>query len=69
MPGPDLEEEVLTVTEIAVRYKVSVREVRRWTGSGELPFYKLGKLVRVRKADLDAFLRGRRKGKKKEDNE
>ncbi len=51
----------LTISQIALRLCVSERTVRRWTSDGELHFHQLGRAVRVREGDLDAFLSARRR--------
>ncbi len=45
-----------TVPEIAKHLKVSERQVRRWIAKNELVVHRLGRIVRVAKGDLDAFL-------------
>jgi excisionase family DNA binding protein len=56
-------EEVYTVQEIAQNFKVSERTVRNWIESGQLPAFPIGKRgYRISKADLQAFIDGRKKG-------
>lgn len=51
--------EYLGVEEAAERLGVSVRFVRRMVAERRCRFYKLGKLVRFRVADLDDFATAR----------
>jgi|tagenome__1003787_1003787.scaffolds.fasta_scaffold20794818_1 excisionase family DNA binding protein len=48
---------LLTVEEVADRCSVSVRTVRRWIASRDLPVHRLGaRNVRISEHDLAAFL-------------
>lgn len=53
--------ELLTVDEVATLWSVSTKTVRRLMAAGELPTVRVGRSVRVRRADaadfLDAHLR------------
>ena len=49
-------DEFLTVAEIAALVKVNPMTVRNWIARGELPAHRLGRRVRVRRSDFDAFL-------------
>ena len=55
-----MEDEFLTVEEIAKRLKVKDFTVREWIRRKELPAYRLGKEYRVLKKDYDEFLKKRR---------
>ena len=48
---------LLTVPDVARECQVSVRTVRRWITDGDLTAVRLGRIVRVRRADLDSFIR------------
>ncbi|MDP8975743.1 MAG: helix-turn-helix domain-containing protein [Actinomycetota bacterium] len=48
--------QLLTLGEVADRLKVSESTVRRYTSDGRLPTVHLGRSVRVRPADLGAFV-------------
>ena len=52
----------LTILEIAQEDRVSVKTVRRWIASGELPAYKLGRQWRISRRDHQHFLRDRWNG-------
>jgi excisionase family DNA binding protein len=47
---------VLTVAEVAGALRVSSMTVYRLIKSGELPALRVGKNIRIRTSDLDAFL-------------
>jgi putative molybdopterin biosynthesis protein len=57
-----MDEEFLTVEEIAKRLKVKPFTVRDWVRKGELPAYKVGRSLRVKKEDFEQFLKDRRIG-------
>ena len=59
--SPRRGEACVTTSQIAVRLCVSVRTVRRWISEGDLHVHRLGRAVRVREDDLDAFLAARRR--------
>lgn len=46
----------LTPQEVSDLLRVSVYTVRRWIKEGDLPAYKVGRLWRIRKVDLDKWL-------------
>lgn len=47
---------VLTVAEVADALRVSTMTVYRLVNGGELPGLRVGKNIRIRSTDLDAFL-------------
>ena len=50
----------LTVADIAQTLKVNQQTVRNWIDGSRLPALRVGRRVRVRRADFDAFVdRGR----------
>lgn len=54
-----LDDELLTVQEVADRLKVHYMTAYRWIRRGDLPAFKAGGRLRVRRADLDQFTRRR----------
>ncbi len=46
----------LTIPEVAETLQVSQRTVFRWMSEGLLPVVRVGKITRIRQADLEAFL-------------
>lgn len=53
--------EFLTVDESAALAKVSPSTVRRWIRTGQVAADRAGRIVRIRRADLDVFLRSGRR--------
>lgn len=55
-----MDEELLTVEEIADRLKVHIESVRRWLRDGKLKGYRINRRVgwRVPVSELDRFVRG-----------
>lgn len=49
----------LTVGEVAVALRVSNMTVYRLVSAGEIPAVKVGRSVRLRADDVDAYLSGR----------
>lgn len=55
--GPLDMEDVMTVTEIANKLKVSVNTVGRWCAEGRFPHaYKAGRPWRVPRTDVETYL-------------
>jgi excisionase family DNA binding protein len=52
-PLPD---RLLTLREVAAYLRYSVRSVRRLIAVGRLPVVRLGRAIRVRRCDLEAFV-------------
>jgi putative molybdopterin biosynthesis protein len=55
-----MEDEFLTVEEIAKRLKVKEFTVRDWIRKRELPAYKVGRTLRIKKEDFEEFLKKHR---------
>jgi excisionase family DNA binding protein len=55
-----LEDEFLTVEEIAKQMKVKPFTVRDWIRKGELQAVKVGRTLRIRKEDFTEFLKKHR---------
>ena len=47
---------MLRVEEVAERLRVKAPTVYRWIAGGRLPAVRFSRIVRVREADLEAFL-------------
>ncbi len=54
--------EILTVEEVAAELKVRRETILRYVHAGELKAARLGRVYRVRREDLDAFLQQRGAG-------
>jgi len=50
----------LTPQDVSDHLQVSVYTVRRWIKQGELPAYKVGRLWRIKREDLDRWLEQQR---------
>ena len=54
------DDEFLTVADIARILKLNQQTVRNWIDQGTLPALRVGRRVRVRRSDFDAFVEGGR---------
>jgi excisionase family DNA binding protein len=50
-------DEWLTIEEAANYLKLSVPAIRKYIGSGRLKHYRNGRIIRLKKSDLDSFLK------------
>ena len=57
-----MEEQYMTLQEVADRLKVSYRTVYRWVHESKLPAYQIDTQWRVGERDLEEFMRARKKG-------
>ena len=55
-PTPSRDAELLDVAGAAAHLGTPVRFIRRLIAERRIPFYKLGRYVRIDKADLDSFI-------------
>jgi excisionase family DNA binding protein len=51
-----VDDEFLTVAEIAAILKLNQQTVRNWIDQGSLPAFRVGRRVRIRRADFDALV-------------
>ena len=49
-------EQMMTVREVATYLRCSVSTVRRFVSRGAIPHYRLGKLVRFRRGEIESWL-------------
>jgi len=56
MPEATEETELLTVPEAAGLLRLQPSTIRSWILNRRLPFVKLGRVVRIRKADCDSLV-------------
>jgi excisionase family DNA binding protein len=54
--GHDYDAQFLTADEVATLVRVSVKTVYSWCATGYLPCVKLGRLVRINKDELHAWI-------------
>ncbi|HLI68708.1 MAG TPA: helix-turn-helix domain-containing protein [Ktedonobacteraceae bacterium] len=60
-----MQDEILTVQEVAQLFKVSERTVRNWVERDNLPAIPIGKRgYRIAKRDLDAWVEERKRSRK-----
>ena len=59
MSNENRAEQFLTTQEVAGLLKVSIHTVRRWIKEGHLPAYKVGRGLRIKKANLDQWIEQR----------
>jgi excisionase family DNA binding protein len=48
---------LLTINEVARQENVSPRTVRRQIARGDLPYYRIGRAIRISPDDLSAYLK------------
>jgi excisionase family DNA binding protein len=53
---PNTTDEFLTVAEVATLLKLNPQTVRNWISAGQLPAVRIGRRVRVTRADLDRVM-------------
>ena len=61
MPKDKQESEFMTVKELAEMLGITVMTVYRWLKAGKLPHYNFGKTKRFRRAEVEAFLKSRKR--------
>jgi excisionase family DNA binding protein len=52
---------LLNVPEAAKLLGIKVRTLRQWLSQRRIPFYKVGRLTKLRQQDLSAFIEANRK--------
>ena len=50
------ENDLLTVPEAAALLRLKPSTIRAWTGQRRIPFVKVGRLVRIRRSDLESLI-------------
>jgi excisionase family DNA binding protein len=61
IPEVDKSEKFLTVLDVASLLSVRPSTVYQWVSLGEIPHYRLGRIVRFRRKDLEVWVEGFRK--------
>jgi excisionase family DNA binding protein len=59
---PSTADEFLTVAEVAQKLRLSQATIRNWLDEGRLPHVRIGRRVRIVRADLDRFMELRYRG-------
>jgi excisionase family DNA binding protein len=49
-------QQFLTMGEVAAMYRVDRQTIRRFITDGELPAYRVGKAIRIRRKDVEKLL-------------
>ena len=52
----ELASDLLTVPETAALLRLKPSTIRAWTSQRRIPFVKVGRLVRIRRGDLEALI-------------
>ena len=52
-----MDHDLISIKESAHRLSVSTSTMRRWIAQGRLPYVRLGRILRIRTADLSALVR------------
>ena len=63
MGGSILEDEILTVSEVAAYFKISEVTTYKLVQEGKIPAFKIGRHLRVKKSDLSEFVEALKQGK------
>jgi excisionase family DNA binding protein len=58
--APSAEIEWLSTQEAARRLGITTRTLYRFVDQGELPAYRMGRVIRLKAADVDSFIEGSR---------
>ena len=54
----DINDQMMTPRDVAKLLNVSLRMVYVWLARKDIPSIKIGRVVRIRKSELEAFLNG-----------
>ncbi len=49
------ENEIMTVEEVMEWLKITKRSVNDWIKKGQLPAFKIGKTIRIKRSDIDGL--------------
>jgi excisionase family DNA binding protein len=52
--------DLFTAEQVAAILQLSPKTIKDWLRAGKLPGYKIGRVWRVRQADLETFIQGAR---------
>jgi excisionase family DNA binding protein len=55
----ELTSDLLTVPETAALLRLKPSTIRAWTSQRRIPFVKVGRLVRIRRSDAEAYITSR----------
>lgn len=54
-----MDSDLLTVPEAAALLRLKPSTIRAWTSQRRIPFVKVGRLVRIRRSDAEAYITSR----------
>ena len=54
-----MDSDLLTVPETAALLRLKPSTIRAWTSQRRIPFVKVGRLVRIRRRDAEAYITSR----------
>ena len=52
----DSEREYFSIEELSKIYNINIPTIRNWLRRKQLPYYKIGDLVRIKKEDWNKFV-------------
>ena len=55
-PMIDSEGEYFSIEELSKIYNINITTIRNWLRRKQLPYYKIGDLVRIKKEDWNKFV-------------
>ncbi len=55
-------EALLTARDVAAWFQCSPKAIYSWTDLGQFPHVRIGRLVRFRRSEIEAFLRAQARG-------
>ena len=56
----------LTIIEVSEYLSIKTKTLYSLVSSGEMPHYRVGRLIRFKKSDIDSWMDGNKEGKKKD---
>lgn len=54
-----MDSDLLTVPEAAALLRLKISTIRAWVCQRKIPYVKLGRLVRIRRSDAEAYITSR----------
>lgn len=60
---------LMTIKQASEYLQIKVKTLYAWAESGDIPHYKLGRLIRFKKSDIDSWLEEHRKAQDKSEVE
>ena len=57
---PEMEERLLTIDDIAEFLQVNPMTIYAWVRDGKIPAFKIGKVLRFKKSEIDEWLKNKK---------